>query len=91
MNAETLVKKVEEYKEIQAMIDELKQEADGIVSEIKADMTSAGIDEVKAGVYKVRYKEVVSNRFDAKGFKAVYSDLYSKFSKPTVTKRFSIA
>lgn len=39
------------------MTDELTQEAAGIASGIKSDMTSAVFDRAKAGVYKVRYKK----------------------------------
>lgn len=62
MSTDVLTSKVKEYKELTAMIDELKQEADGIADEIKAEMISHSTDEIRADIYKVRYKEVTSNR-----------------------------
>ncbi len=90
MSTDVLTSKVKEYKELTAMIDELRQEADGIADEIKTEMISRSTDEIRADIYKVRYKEVTSNRFDTKGFKAKYSELYDQFTKQTVSRRFSI-
>ena len=91
MSENVLTKKVKDYKELMAMIDELKQEADSIADEIKAEMISRDTDEIRADIYKVRYKAVTSSRFDSKSFKEKYAELYSQFTKQTTSRRFSIA
>ena len=90
MSENVLTKMVKDYKELTAMIDELKQEAESIADEIKVEMISRDTDEIKADIYKVRYKTVTSTRFDSKSFKKKYTDLYSQFTKQTTSRRFSI-
>lgn len=90
MSENVLTKMVKDYKELTAMIDELKQEAESIADEIKAEMISWNTDEIRADIYKVRYKTVTSTRFDSKSFKEKYTDLYSQFTKQTTSRRFSI-
>ena len=42
-------------------------------------------------VYKVKYTTVTGCRFDSAAFKKTHGDLYAQYSKPTVTRRFSVA
>lgn len=55
------------------------------------DMTTIGIEEMEAGQYKVRFKEVSSSRFDSKAFKVEHKELYAEYTKKTAMKRFTIA
>lgn len=91
MSTKDLTGKVRELKELQRMAEELASEITSIQDEIKAEMLNRSTDELTAGGYKVRWKEVVSNRFDSTAFKAKYSDLYTQFTKQTASKRFTIA
>lgn len=91
MSTKDLHAKVKELKELQRMADELAAEITNIQDEIKAEMLNRNTDEIITGEYKIRWKEVVSNRFDSTAFKNKYSDLYSQFTKQTTTKRFTIA
>lgn len=75
MSENVLTKMVSDYKELTAMIDELKQEAESIADEIKAEMISRNTDEIRADIYKVRYKTITSTRFDSKSFKTVSARL----------------
>ena len=60
--------------------------------EIKARMTASGADEILGNEHKATYKEVVSNRFDSKAFKADgYEDLYKAYQKPSASMRFTFA
>lgn len=83
--------KVKELKELKVMAAELEAEMKAIEDVIKADMTAQGVETLLLDDCKVSYKPVTSNRFDSKGFKEKYSDLYSAFSKVTSYMRFSIA
>lgn len=91
MSEKSLRNKVKELKELQVMAEELAAEITSIQDEIKSEILSRNTDEVITGEYKIRYKEVVSSRFDSKAFKDKYSDLYNQFLKTTTTKRFTIA
>ena len=54
-------------------------------------MNRKGVDEMTVDIFKVRYKTVISNRFDTKAFKATHSELYSQYTKQTECKRFTVA
>ena len=82
------IKKLAEIEERQR---ELTAQAEAIKDEIKKDLEEAGEDERSTGNYIVRWKEIISSRFDNKAFKAAMPELYGQYSRETVTRRFSIA
>lgn len=82
--------KVMELKELEQFAAEIAEEIEAIKDELKAEMTRRGKDELTVGVFKVRWKEYESKRFDSKGFQKDHGDLYEAYKKPTVTKRFTI-
>lgn len=91
MTNQEMLKKVRELKELKAMADELSAEITAIEDTIKAEMNAQGVDEMIVDVFKVRYKTVISSRFDSKSFKVTHSELYDQYTKQTESKRFSIA
>lgn len=91
MGTTEITTKVEHIKTLQTMIDELTAEMESVKDEIKSEMTARGVEEMTVSCFKVRYKEVASNRFDSTEFKKKYSELYDQYCKKTVSKRFSIA
>lgn len=91
MSTLTLNEKVKELKELQRMAEELEAEMEALKDELKSYMVSEGTDEVITTEYKLRYKEVTTNRFDSTSFKKSYSDLYNQFIKTTTSMRFTIA
>jgi len=86
-----LTKKLRELKELKAMADELAAEITAIEDSLKAKMTERGVDDMQIDVFKLRYKTVISNRFDSKAFKATHEELYKQYSKPTECRRFTVA
>lgn len=77
-----------EYRENKRLIEELQVMNDSIKSDILAIM---GNDETHVeGAAKVTNKTVVSSRFDSTGFKKVYPDLFSEYSRETSYKRFCV-
>lgn len=86
-----IIKKIEELKELEALMEEVKAEAEAIRDSIKEEMLDRGVEEMEAGTYIVRYTSVLSNRFDTTSFKKIYGELYKAFTKQTASKRFSIA
>lgn len=91
MSVNEMTLKVEHIKTLQTMIDELSAELESVKDEVKAEMTAQGIEEMTVSCFKIRYKEVKSNRFDSTAFKKTHADLYEQYCKQTTSKRFSIA
>lgn len=91
MSTKDLTGKVKELKELKMMVEELEAEISTIEDEIKAEMTARETNELMLDMFKISWKEVVSNRFDSKAFKATHAELYSQYTKQTTTKRFSVA
>lgn len=76
-------------KDIEAQIAELKVKADAIKDEIKAEM---GNDEHReVGGFKVNYTIVISTTLDSTKLKKELPDLWKKYSKEGITRRFSIS
>ena len=86
-----LIAKVELLNEYEAMIEELKNEAEAVRDSIKAEMMERETEELIAGSYIIRWTSVLSNRFDSTAFKKVYGDLYKAFTKQSASRRFSIS
>ena len=91
MSTTELTTKIEDIKTIQEMIDELTADLESKKDEIKAEMTARNVEEMTVSCFKVRYTTVTTNRFDSTAFKKTHSDLYEQYTKPTTSKRFSIA
>ncbi len=91
MSTNELTKKIRELKELQALIEQAQAEAETIKDELKALMVDSGADEMTVDVFKIRYAVVKSSRFDTAAFKRSHADLYTQFTRPTETRRFSVA
>ena len=91
MSTIDIVSKIEEIKELEALIAEAEEEATALRDTIKAEMLLRDVEELEAGQYIVRWSTVISNRFDTTAFKKVYADLYKSFTKQSTSRRFSIA
>ena len=91
MSTHEMTSKVKELKELKVMAEELAAEIAAIEDEIKAEMAARGTDELIVDIFKIRWTKVTSNRFDSTAFKKVCPEMYSKFTKQTETRRFSIA
>lgn len=91
MSTKEINAKVKRIKALQLKADELNAEIESLKDEVKAEMTAQGVTEMTAGVFKVTYKTVTTNRFDTTGFKKLHEDIYQLFVKATVSKRFTIS
>ena len=83
--------KIELLNKYEAMIEELKAEADTVRNSIKAEMEAREVEELIAGQYIIRWATVLSNRFDTTAFKMVLPDLYKAYTKQTTSRRFTIS
>lgn len=88
MDTNMIFKEMAQYKLIIAEAEaELKKRED----QVKELMTSSGIDTLIGDEHKATYKEVISNRFDSKAFKADHADMYEAYKKPSASMRFTFA
>ena len=91
MSTIEITSKIEALKELEALIDEAKAEAESLRDEIKQEMLNRDTEELEAGQYIVRWTSVLSQRFDTTAFKKVMPDVYKAYTKQVSSKRFSIA
>ena len=91
MSTNDLVMKVEQLKELENLLEEVKVEAEAIRDEIKQEMMARETEELEAGKYIVRWTSILSNRFDTTEFKKVMPDVYKAYTKQISSRRFSIA
>ena len=86
-----LLAKIELLNKYEAMMEEMKSQADAIRNEIKAEMDAHDLEEMIAGQYIIRYTSVLSNRFDSTAFKRVMPEIYKASTKQVSSRRFSIS
>lgn len=86
----TMELKANEIKALDNEIKALQNKMDSLKSEIKEEMDIRGVDEVITEHFTIRYKEVVSNRFDTKKFKIEDAETYNKFLTESVSRKFTI-
>ncbi len=91
MSTIEITSKIEALKELEAIIDEAKAQAESIRDEIKSEMLNRDTEEMEAGQYIIRWTSVLSQRFDSTAFKKVMPDIYKAYTKQVASKRFSIA
>lgn len=90
MSTVEITSKIEQLKELEALVREAEKEVEALKDDIKAEMTKRNTEEMEAGRYIVRWTNVVSNRFDSTTFKKEMGELYNRYVKTTESRRFSI-
>ncbi len=83
--------RVKKLQAIEAKQKELEEQAEAIRAEIKADLESKGEDEHNTGNFIIRWKEIVSRRLDSKALKAALPDVFTAYTRESVSRRFTIA
>ena len=91
MSKMELLAKIELLNKYEAMMEEIKSEAEAIRNSIKAEMEAREVEEMIAGQYIVRYTSVLSNRFDSTAFKKVMPEVYKAYTKQVASRRFTIS
>ena len=91
MSTTEITTKIEALKDLEALIEEAKAEAETLRDEIKAEMLLRDTEEMEAGKYIVRWTSVLSQRFDTTAFKRVCPDVYKAYTKQVASRRFTIA
>lgn len=91
MGVRAFENRIKKLKELEEQKKAIEDQMDKIREEVKADMQAKGQEEVKAGNFIVRLKEVISNRFDTKSFKEDHKSLYEAYTHTQSSLRFTIA
>lgn len=77
-----------ELKELEAQIKALKAKADAIKKTMQDEMGNE--EHVEVDGFKVNYTIVISTTLDSTKLKKELPDLWNKYSKEGITRRFSI-
>lgn len=85
-----MVELVRAIKEREQVKKELENEIKGYQQEIKDTMTAHGLVEMLVDVFTVRYKPVVSSRFDTTKFKGENTALYERYCTESESMKFTI-
>ena len=85
-----LTTQIKELNELEALLEEVKAEAEAIKDTLKAEMDYRGVEELDTGTYIIRYTNVLSQRFNTTQFKKDYEQIYTLYLKQVASKRFSI-
>ncbi|WP_434309230.1 hypothetical protein [Hominifimenecus sp. rT4P-3] len=91
MGERALENRVKKLKEIEAQVKALEEQAEALKAEIKQDMEQKGQEEIKAGSFVVRWKTIISSKFDSKTFKAEHEALYNQYARQISGRRFTVA
>jgi predicted phage-related endonuclease len=79
------------YREIQAEIKTLEEQADALKQQLIKEMDARNVEKLEAGEFTIRWSLCESSRLDSTKLKAAHSDLYSQCCKKTVSTRFQVA
>jgi predicted phage-related endonuclease len=79
------------FREIQAEIKSLEEQATALKQTMIREMDARGIEELAAGEYTIRWGLYESSRLDSAKLKADHGDLYALYSKSTTSARFQVA
>lgn len=81
---------VRSIKEREQVVREIDSEIKAYKEEIKQVMTANNLEELLADVFTIRYKPVITNRFDSKKFQGSYKELYDAFCTPSESMKLTI-
>ena len=91
MSTIEITAKIEALRELEALIEEAKTEAESIRDEIKSEMLTRDTEELNAGQYIVCWTSVLSQRFDSTALKKVMPEVYKAYTKQVSSRRFTIS
>jgi len=89
MSTIELTTKAREYREIQAEIKALQEQADAIKADMITELDTRKTDSLQAGEYVIRYSVYENRRVDTAKLKQ--AGLYDTYSAASTSLRFSVA
>lgn len=91
MSSIEITTKAREYRELQAFIQSLQEEADTLKNAITAEMEMRGVDTMQADIFTIRYTAYTSNRVDTTTLKRELPDVAARYTKTAEARRFQVA
>ena len=79
------------YREIQAEIKALQEQADALKQRMVDEMDARQVERLTAGEYTLCYTTYESSRLDSAKLKTEHADLYAQYCKLTTATRFQVA
>lgn len=90
MSERTLLKKVNDLKALEAQKKAIEKQMTDIQEDIKKELQARGQEETEIGGWMVRFKAVISNKFQTKAFAADHPKLYQKYMGQSQAMRFTV-
>ena len=91
MGTRALENRILKLKEIERQQKALEEQAEAIKAEIKNEMEAQGAEELHTGSFIIRWKTIISNKFDSKAFATEHKKMYEQYTKKTESRRFTVA
>lgn len=91
MTERQIENRVRKLKELESQRKVLEEQKKALKAEIKKDMESKGLEEMKTKNFVIRWKEIISYSLDSKALRASFPDICEQFTKQSASKRFTIA
>ena len=91
MSISELDMKVKELRELKRIADEVAGEIEALQDGIKAHMTEQNTDTLTGTDWKITWKAVTSNRMDTTALKKELPDIAARYTKASVSRRFTLA
>ena len=91
MSTIEITSKIEALKDLEALIEEAKAEAETLRDAIKQEMLLRDTEELTAGQYIVRWTSTLSQRLDTTKLKQALPEIYTAYLKQVSSKRFTIS
>lgn len=85
-----LDRQLRELRQLRRMAEELQAQITQAEDAVKAELTARDTDQIITDQYKVTWKPVTSTRLDAKALKAELPDIYARYARESVSKRFLV-
>ena len=83
--------KIKELRSLKRLADELAGEIEALQDAIKAEMTARNVDTLTGDDWRVTWKAVTSNRLDSTALKKELPDIAARYTKASVSRRFTLA
>ncbi len=90
MTNKELDAKIIEMKNWEAEANKIAEIIDSIKSELKAECEKRKEEEIRTDTFVIRYKNILSNRFNTALFKKENLALYNLYLKESTSKKFTI-
>ena len=90
MTSVELVQKFQLLSEVRSELKSLEEQEAALIDELKAEMLSRGVEELRAGIFSAKWTKYTTHRFDTKVFKSDHSDLYAQYTVAVEASRFSV-